>query len=489
MKQVFNPYLPLNEYIPDGEPHVFGDRVYIYGSHDKEGGDFFCMLDYVTYSAPVDDLKNWRYEGVIYKASQDPLYKTYRYMYAPDVVRGNDGRYYLYYSMADSYPGCSFIMSVAVCDTPNGRFEYLGYVRHKDGTPLQDYLIFDPGLINDNGHIRLYYGIWYDFDENPNYTREQSIVKQMEMYQKSREEIENTPGGVQGPVHVELENDMMTVKDGPRRIFPVFYKGTSFEHHEFFEASSMRKLGDKYYFIYSSFQNHELCYAVSDYPDRDYRFGGVIISNGDVGYKGRKPENRLMRSGNNHGSIENINGKWYIFYHRHTLKTEFSRQGCAEEIEILPDGFIPQVEMTSCGLNGGPLLAKGKYSTAICCNLTDGKVPHCACPNARLPHLTFRGDDHFITEIENNTMIGYKYFSFDNVTRIGVVYKTYDIKPWGNIVIKLSSDGEPIGTIPITDRAEWTRAEAKVSAINGTYPLYFFYEGDGSIELLEFDFE
>ena len=49
MKQVFNPYLPLNEYIPDGEPHVFGDRVYVYGSHDKEGGDDFCMLDYVTY--------------------------------------------------------------------------------------------------------------------------------------------------------------------------------------------------------------------------------------------------------------------------------------------------------------------------------------------------------------------------------------------------------------------------------------------------------
>ena len=80
MKQAFNPYTPLNEYIPDAEPHVFGDRVYIYGSHDKEGGDTFCMLDYVTYSAPVDDLTNWRYEGVIFKASQDPLYKDYHYM-------------------------------------------------------------------------------------------------------------------------------------------------------------------------------------------------------------------------------------------------------------------------------------------------------------------------------------------------------------------------------------------------------------------------
>ena len=96
-KQVYNPFLPLNEYIPDGEPHVFGDRVYIFGSHDREGGYTFCMEDYVTYSAPINDLSDWRYEGVIYKASQDPQYPDRKYMYAPDVVKGNDGRYYLFY--------------------------------------------------------------------------------------------------------------------------------------------------------------------------------------------------------------------------------------------------------------------------------------------------------------------------------------------------------------------------------------------------------
>ena len=32
---VTNPYLPSWEYVPDGEPHVFGSRVYLYGSHDK----------------------------------------------------------------------------------------------------------------------------------------------------------------------------------------------------------------------------------------------------------------------------------------------------------------------------------------------------------------------------------------------------------------------------------------------------------------------
>ena len=35
--QIFNPFLPLNKYIPDGEPHIFGDRIYLFGSHDKEG--------------------------------------------------------------------------------------------------------------------------------------------------------------------------------------------------------------------------------------------------------------------------------------------------------------------------------------------------------------------------------------------------------------------------------------------------------------------
>ena len=66
-KQVFNPYLPSWEYVPDGEPHVFGDRVYVYGSHDHAHGNTFCLGDYICWSAPIDDLKSWHYEGIIYK--------------------------------------------------------------------------------------------------------------------------------------------------------------------------------------------------------------------------------------------------------------------------------------------------------------------------------------------------------------------------------------------------------------------------------------
>mgnify|MGYP002508089726 CR=1 FL=1 len=56
-KQGFNPYLPSWEYIPDGEPHVFDGRVYVFGSHDRFGGHTYCPNDYVCWSAPVDNLR------------------------------------------------------------------------------------------------------------------------------------------------------------------------------------------------------------------------------------------------------------------------------------------------------------------------------------------------------------------------------------------------------------------------------------------------
>lgn len=51
MGQAFNPYLPSWGYMPDGEPHVFDGRVYIYGSHDRFNGGGFCVNDYEPWSA------------------------------------------------------------------------------------------------------------------------------------------------------------------------------------------------------------------------------------------------------------------------------------------------------------------------------------------------------------------------------------------------------------------------------------------------------
>lgn len=84
-----NPFLPLNTYIADGEPHVFGNRVYLFGSHDKAHGDTYCMRNYEFWSAPVEDLETWSCKGVSYRADQDLLYgEKLKYMYAPDVVQG-----------------------------------------------------------------------------------------------------------------------------------------------------------------------------------------------------------------------------------------------------------------------------------------------------------------------------------------------------------------------------------------------------------------
>ena len=99
--QGFNPYLPSWEYIPDGEPHVFGDRVYLYGSHDRFNGYAFCLNDYVCYSAPVSDLTDWRCEGVIYTRTDDPRnVDGDQCLYAPDVccksqaVFSDDGKHF-----------------------------------------------------------------------------------------------------------------------------------------------------------------------------------------------------------------------------------------------------------------------------------------------------------------------------------------------------------------------------------------------------------
>ena len=97
--QAVNPILPSWEYIPDGEPHIFDDRVYLYGSHDRFNGDDYCLNNYVCWSAPVDDLSNWCYHGQIYDICSDPLNEEGKYCgYAPDCCKGPDGRYYLYYS-------------------------------------------------------------------------------------------------------------------------------------------------------------------------------------------------------------------------------------------------------------------------------------------------------------------------------------------------------------------------------------------------------
>ncbi len=489
-KQVFNPFLPLNECIPDGEPHVFGDRVYLYGSHDKEGGETFCMLDYTVYSAPVNDLTDWRCEGVIYRASQDPDYENRKYMYAPDVVQGNDGRYYLYYCMSGAYGKGGYFgpISVAVCDTPAGKYKFHGFVRYKDGSIMNKFVCFDPGVINDNGTIRIYYGTQYDIEQKENWQNDESIISfEMEMFGKSREEILTTEGSVMGPCMVVVDDDMLTVKEEPVHIIPYDTRGTSFEKHPFFEASSIRKINDTYYFVYSSMQNHELCYATSKYPDRGFVFGGTIVSNGDVGIDGREEKDRLNMTGTTHGSIENINGQWYVFYHRLTHKSDYSRQACAEKITIKPDGAIDQAEITSCGLNNGPLMAVGSYPAGIACNITNGNMPH-GCNSIytdSFPNVTNCGEERFIGEIADGTLIGYKYFSFEDVKKLAILIRSTG---FGILTAYKDMGNSPVAAFEINTASDWTKLISDINIANGTYPLYLIYKGTGLIDLMEIEF-
>ena len=534
--QIYNPFLPLYEYIPDGEPHVFGDRVYHYGSHDKEGGDTFCMLDYVCYSAPVDDLTDWRYEGVIYQAKQDPRYPAPQYMYAPDVVQGNDGRFYLYYCMGGDYGqgGYQGPVSVAVCDTPAGKYEYLGVVKNPDGSPMLKYICFDPAVLNDDGTIRLYYGTQYDYEERNDFlTNDFYLQDEIEMFGRSREEILSYPDSFMGPVMAVLSDDMLTVKEEAKHIIPYRVKGTSFEAHPFFEGSSMRKVGKKYYFIYSSWQNHELCYATSDQPDRDFVFGGTIVSNGDIGYRGRDTQHKLNMTGTTHGSIIEINGQWYVFYHRLTHKSDYSRQACAEKIRILEDGSIPQAEMTSCGLNDGPLSAEGTYPAVIACNLTNGHMPHGSNSVFQIsfPNVTHKGQERFIAEIEDHTLIGYKYFECRSVKQFGITYRmeteknrvifdgryrtdirsqddenfanTYAEKDTLTDIVKprQSTENAPqfgicidtaeneIGTLLLDEKAEdWKKVTVQIEIPDGVHALYLVYKGQAKVQLIEIHF-
>lgn len=487
-KYICNPFLPLNEYIADGEPHIFGGRVYLYGSHDKEGGETFCMLDYVVWSAPVNDLTDWRCEGTIYKASQDPDYPNRKYMYAPDCVQGNDGRYYLYYCMSGNWGrgGYHGPVSVAVCDTPAGKFEYLGFVRWKDGTPMQKYVCFDPAVINDNGTIRLYYGTQYDFEEREDFAENPKYLKdEMEMFNKSAEEILNTPESVMGPNMLVLEDDMLTVKSGPVRIIPYRVKGTDFEAHPFFEAPSMRKVMGKYYFIYSSKQNHELCYAVSDHPDRDFRYGGVIVSNGDVGCDGRAEEDRLNMTGTNHGSIIEIEDEWYVFYHRMTHKSDYSRQACAEKIRIEPDGSIKQKFITTSGMNKKMIPTDKPIPAAIACHITNGHMPHGSNKifrAERFPHVTHEGNDRFIAEISNGTRIAYRHLQIPHDCKITLTYRAI-----GDGRMLIFDHILQVGSVGLKTASQWTKAECLLKNSSFNY-LVLRYEGGGEAELLELAF-
>ena len=503
--QIYNPYMPGFEYVPDGEPHVFGDRIYLYGSHDRFDGAQFCLNDYICYSADVKDLTEWRYEGIIYRKEQDPRnQKASAYvpdvesglgmeakadnslnppgihaMWAPDVVKGLDGRYYLYYCL-DYLPE----IGVAVCDSPAGQYEFLGFVQHADGSLLGrrkgDLIQFDPGIfIDDDRTIYLYSG-------NAPMHREQFDA-------------------AKGSQVMTLCEDMITLATEPKHLMPDIHEaeGTEYDGHAFFEASSIRKINGRYYFVYSSVRSHELCYAVSDKPDEGYRFGGTLVDIADIFLNGRTEAEAINCLGNTHGGIECANGQWYVFYHRQTNRTNYSRQGCAEKIFFDENGNIAQAEVTSCGLNDGPLKGSGTYPAAIACQinrhgrqvlsmpavmkedypyLTQDR-PDCE-PTPELMEEDGRWPVQYIKNIKDGSVIGYKYFSFEGEDQVVMQVRG---KAKGSIILSVDAVENIIGRIPADiDTEKWQPVCGRTEKTKGIHSLYFRFEGSGQFDFAVF---
>ena len=349
-------------------------------------------------------------------------------------------------------------------------------VQNPDGTPYQDFVCFDPAVMNDNGTVRLFFGTgpfrgmgvkpWNGFVLSKAYSG---------VFEKPPKAFRQKPGPLGANAAVLCE-DMLTLKEPPKRIADT----PDFKGHGFFEGSSIRKIGQTYYFVYSSQKNHELCYATSPYPDRDFCFRGTLVSNGDVGYGGRKERNRCNATGTVHGGIEKIGGRWYVFYHRLTHGSDYSRQMCAEPLGFLPDGSIAQVEMTSRGLSGNDLPGMGEYPAAICCNLTNGKMPHIANQiRKNIPAITHSDTEWYVGNAAKGTQIGYKYFSIQDNTVLRVTARGK-----GQVCIKIN--GRSVGSL-LYHSEKWAAASLRIPQGNPHTALWLTVT-EGSLDILSLHF-
>ncbi len=412
-----NPYLPKWEYIPDGEPRVFNNRVYVYGSHDRVASEDFCDFKLKVWSASVDNLNNWVCHGDAFhtRPDVDHISDTADWtdyeLYAPDVVE-KDGKYYLYAYIIHSR-GC-----VAVSDNPEGPFKLLSQyqVTDEEIKDLQEGIFIDPGvLVDDDGRVYIYCGYTHSFMAELNASNMYEVL-----------------GGTY-----------------QRDIIPVD------EPFEFFEACSPRKVGDTYYLIYCPKRSTRLVYATSKSPKGPFDYRGVIIDNG-IDYPG----------GNNHGSIIKIKDQWYIFYHRTTNNTIMSRRGCVERIRILEDGTIPQAEMTSLGFEES-LSPYEEIKAEIACVLKGG----CFVTEKNVLERP-------IVNIMSGAVIGYKYFDFGqdySSTSMTVYIKLYGRGQLGIVRIKLDSeDGVELGQGEIT--TDSGILQIQIPNVTGRHAIFFTFE-------------
>jgi hypothetical protein len=459
-----NPYMPLWEHIPDGEPYVFEDpdqpgkkRVYVYGSHDNLITEY-CGRDQVVWSASVDSLNNWRYDGVILVVDKnrngEPFDSvgTADVLYAPDVTLVTDANgkktYYLFPN--DQTGGRNGL--IAKSDRPDGPFEVCNW--SKDNPNLVDGVLqFDPAVfVDDDGRV---YGYW----------------------------------GFERSYAAEFDpQTMATVKPGTKIVEDMISGRNQAGIFSFFEASSIRKIKDKYVFIYSRFtkdgefglptSNYTLAYCYSDNPLGPWTYGGTII---DGRAREKDEQGNVIASatpdGNTHGSICEINGQWYVFYHRQTGTNEYARQAMVAPIDVkVEEGKGGKVEISEGEYNSQGFALNGldpfeRHSAGICCWYTGPKPATHEWPNN-----TFYGsyvaagygtDSKFDApyDLKNNTnlvvnntdgsIVGYKYFNFD-ADHLESTIKDGNLK----LVLGLTPEGID-GTIDIMQDRPWASQGGK----------------------------
>lgn len=464
-----NPYMPLWEHVPDGEPRVFehnGEkRVYVYGSHDIER-DKYCGRNYVVWSAPVDDLTNWKYHGVAYETHYDSI------LYAPDVVKkGNT--YYMY-----AAERCGSLVVVASSKTPWGPFK----------NPVETKLGFDPGvLVDDDGKV---YAYW---------------------------------GGCAAPCYiVELEDDMATFKEETLVSNPMGHSTCPWDPKDdghislidaFFEASSPRKVMGKYVYIFSRRYekpipelgifgdcNGFLSYRFSDSPFGPFIEGGDFSFNGGEILKDSEGAGTMTYQwGNNHGSIMEVNGKWYVFYHRQTGINEFSRQAMLEPIDVAlgKDGRLyigdikylcgepvscGPVEMTSQGAHINGLDAFKWISAGYACHIYGSKT------RAYVQPVYEQRDDVSspVVGISSGTTVGFRYLQFGNNTpaKVSVVLGEHK-----DMLVKVRIDsyrGRVIACFTAESSVNEITAALNCGVI-GRHAVYFEFISDEEGVIAEFD--
>ena len=482
-----NPYMPLWEHVPDGEPRVFtynGEtRIYLYGSHDTKKTDY-CGPDYVVWSAPVERPTEWTCHGICYTASDGGD------LYAPDVVY-KDGTYYMY---AAENRGSSIMLVKS--DKPWGPFT----------DPVKTELGFDPGiLVDDDGRVYAYWGF-----------------------------CESHAG--------ELNDDMATLKKETvvhhliGHCHPFWSKeddGDVDAETGFFEASSPRKINGKYVLVYSKRYEYPredlgvvgscngfLSYVWSDTPLGGFKRGGDISFNGGEIVEG--PEGGIMtyQWGNNHGSLMKVGSQWYIFYHRQEGCDEYARQAMVEPVDIAvgADGTIyigkityeggepvssDVVEMTSQGFFTGGLDAYSVISAGYACHIYDGTRRHNFVGNARetnegndRPHVqpVYEGDSAPVVNIISGTTVGFRYLQFGSGAGDGAVagasraVLTGSFPAGFKVEVRLDSyDGACVGSVTVPDGDASVLEIPLTAAVTGKHAVYFAFETADSASMAVLD--